>query len=102
LVLIQRLLDSGLIEKESTCTLQSLGLAFGRVFMESESDYDWWMIDDEYGRDPAIRYRETSLVFHPQTMISKRVEEDEPIDVVEMYEGLRARLLEATPSGGAG
>jgi hypothetical protein len=42
---------------------------------------DWTMVSDEYGRDPALRYKKTDTVFFPLTMISKRVERDEPVDV---------------------
>jgi hypothetical protein len=56
--------------------------------------YDWWMVEDEYGRDPAIRYKETTLLVFPQTMISKRVEDGVPVDVQDMYNGLCERLEE--------
>jgi hypothetical protein len=56
LALIQRLLDQGSVEREATYTLQALGLAFGRAFIHENADFDWWMVEDEYGRDPAIRY----------------------------------------------
>jgi hypothetical protein len=99
LSLIQRLLDGGTIDRESTYTLQSLGLAFGRVFINATPDYDWWMIDDECGRDPAVRYRESSLLFHPQTMISKRIEDGEMVDVLDLYNGLSRRLREILERG---
>jgi Domain of unknown function (DUF3806) len=72
LVLIQRLLDAGTVEREATYTLQALGLAFGKVSIEENSDYDWWMVEDEFGRDPAIRYKHTTLLAFPRTMLSKR------------------------------
>lgn len=52
------------------------------------------MVEDEYGRDPAIRYKETTLLVFPQTMISKRVEAGEAVDVRVMYEGLCKQLEE--------
>lgn len=92
LVLLQRVLDSRLLEPEATYSLQALGLAFGKVFVENNPDYDWWMVEDEHGRDPAIRYRQTSLLVFPQTMISKRIEDGEEVDVQAMYEGLCEQL----------
>lgn len=97
--LIQRLLDGGTIDRESTYTLQSLGLVFGRVFINATPDYDWWMIDDQCARDPAVRYRESSLLFHPQTMISKRIEDGETVDVLDLYNGLSRRLREILERG---
>ena len=99
LALIQRVLDQGLVEPEATYTLQALGLAFGRVFLNEFPDYDWWMVEDEYGRDPAIRYKETSLLVFPMTMISKRIEDGEPFEVSELFDGLAKQLAELIQEG---
>jgi hypothetical protein len=99
LPLIQRLLDQGTVEREATYTLQSLGLAFGIAFINEHSDYDWWMVEDEYGRDPAIRYKKTSLLAFPRTMISKRVEDGEAVDVADLFDGLSRRLAELAEKG---
>jgi Domain of unknown function (DUF3806) len=94
LALLQQALDSKLLEPEATYSLQALGVAFGKVFVENNEHYDWWMVEDEYGRDPAIRYKETTLLVFPQTMISKRIEDGEAVEVRMMYEGLCKRLEE--------
>jgi hypothetical protein len=94
LSLLQRVLDFKFLEPEATYSLQALGIAFGKVFVENNAHYDWWMIEDEYGRDPAIRYKETTLLVFPQTMLSKRVEEGEDVDVEAMYSGLCEQLEE--------
>ena len=99
LALIQRVLDQGLVEPEATYTLQAFGLAFGRVFLNEFPDYDWWMVEDEHGRDPAIRYKETSLLVFPMTMISKRIEDGEPFDVAELFDGLAKQLAELIQEG---
>ena len=99
LELIQRVLDQGLVEPEATYTLQAFGLAFGRVFLNEFPDYDWWMVEDEHGRDPAIRYKETSLLVFPMTMISKRIEDSEPFDVCELFDGLAKQLAELIQEG---
>jgi hypothetical protein len=65
--LLQELLDSSTVEREATYTLQALGLAFGRVFLTENPDYDWWMVEDEYGGVSRARRRaraiQLSLVF---------------------------------------
>lgn len=94
LVLIQQILDSKIVERDATYTLQSLGVAFGKVFVEQHAGYDWWLVEDEYGRDPAIRFGSTSLLAFPQTIISKRVEDGEAIDVLELFDALSKRLAE--------
>jgi hypothetical protein len=99
LLLIQRVLDQGVVEPEATYTLQAFGLAFGRAFLNEFPDYDWWMVEDEHGRDPAIRYKESSLLIFPMTMISKRVEDGEPFDVPELFDELAKQLAELIQEG---
>jgi Domain of unknown function (DUF3806) len=99
LLLIQRLLDTGTVEREATYTLQALGLAFGNVFVEENADYDWWMVQDEFGRDPAIRYKQSSLLAYPRTMISKRIEDGEAVNVTELFDGLCRRMEELVEKG---
>jgi len=91
---IQAVLDAGAVERDATYTLQSLGLAFGKVFIEQTTGFDWWMVEDEFGRDPAIRFGRTSLLAFPQTMISKRVEMNERVDVETLFDQLDRRLSE--------
>lgn len=99
LALMQRVLDQAVVEPEATYTLQAFGLAFGRVFLNQFPDYDWWMVEDEFGRDPAIRYKETSLLVFPMTMISKRMEDGDPFDVTELFDGLAKQLAELIEEG---
>jgi hypothetical protein len=104
---IQSVLDVGAVERDATYTLQSLGMAFGKVFFEQHRGFDWWMVEDEYGRDPAIRFGQTLLLAFPQMMIgqtlllafpqmmiSKRIEDDEHVDVEDLFELLSRRLVE--------
>jgi hypothetical protein len=94
LSLIQQVLASRSIEAEATYTLEALGFAVGDVFVTENPGYDWWMVEDEYGRDPAIRYLHSDLLAHPGSMILRRVEDGEAFDVLELYESLRRRLSE--------
>lgn len=94
LIAIQSVLDAGAVERDATYSLQSLGMAFGKVFIEMHPGFDWWMVEDEHGRDPAIRFGKTSLLAFPQTMISKRIEDGELVDVEDLFDGLSRRLLE--------
>jgi hypothetical protein len=85
---LQRIIDSKQIEPESTQSLQSLGLVFGKVFLLNNEGFDWWAVEDEYGRDICVRYKETTLLTFPQTMISKRIEDGKIVDINDMYFGL--------------
>lgn len=93
LLAIQSVLDTGAVERDATYTLQSLGMAFGTVFIEQHPGFDWWMVEDEHGRDPAIRFGQSTLLAFPQTMISKRIEAGECVDIEELFDGLSRRLV---------
>lgn len=94
LAALQKVIDSKLVEPEATYSLQALGLAFGKVFISTRTDFDWWMVEDEYGRDPTLRYKQTSLLLFPKTMISKRIEDGKAVNVTEMFEGLQETVRE--------
>jgi hypothetical protein len=53
-------------------------------------DVGWVMGEDDYGRDPAIKYQETSFILFPLTMTSKRIERGERVDVFDLYDGVAA------------
>jgi hypothetical protein len=89
---LQRIIDSALVPVENTQELQSLGIVLGKVFVNETPYYDWWVVEDEYGKDACVRYKETSLLIFPQTMISKRIEDKEEVDVSELYQGLKEKL----------
>ena len=99
LALIQRLLDTGTIERESTYTLQALGLAFGRAFVNENKAFDWWIVRDGRGRDPVLRYRDSNLLAFPKTMLSKRIRDGEALDVVGLYDQLTDRLSQLIADG---
>lgn len=96
---IQRILDSNQIPATNTQELQSLGIVFGTVFINETPGYDWWVVEDEYGKDVCIRYRESSLLVFPQTIISKRIEDGEEIDIMELFTGIRKLLDDMIAEG---
>lgn len=89
---LQAIIDSSQLAADNTADLQCLGIIFGKVFVNLTPDYDWWIVKDAYGEDPCIRYKETSLLVFPQTILSKRIEDGEKPDVQAIYHGLCAQL----------
>jgi hypothetical protein len=69
-------------------------VVFGDV-LASELPLRWMMITDEYGTDPTLRFKNTSTNINALTMISKRVERDEPVDVFRLLQQNREALAEA-------
>ncbi|WP_084236524.1 DUF3806 domain-containing protein [Hydrogenophaga taeniospiralis] len=84
--LLQRILDAKLIPKTRTWELQALGVAFGDSLVATVPGLAWWQVTDEYGTDPTVRYRETTVQINALTALSKRVERSEGIEVEKLAE----------------
>ena len=91
---LQRLLDDRVFTGSQTYELQCLGVAFGDV-LASQLPLHWVIITDEYGSDPTLRLGDTSININALTMISKRVEKGEPVDLSELLEQTRAAVSRA-------
>jgi hypothetical protein len=70
LPVLQGLIDDKVFSKTQTYELQSLGIAFGDV-LASELPLRWVMVTDEYGTDPTLRFKRTTVQINALTMISK-------------------------------
>jgi hypothetical protein len=86
LAAIQAVLDSRELGPANTYELQCLGVAFGRVVVDAFPGLDWAIINDEYGRDATLRYTATNVALNVLTMISKRIEDGEQVDVGYLLE----------------
>ena len=95
---IQGLIMCGKIESENTQAHDALGFIFGKIFIENNTGYDWWFVEDEYGVAACMRYKETSLVFFPQDMIGRRIEEGQSFNVLELFDQLKNDLEEIRTS----
>jgi hypothetical protein len=91
LQVLQRLIDDKVFNKTQTYELQSLGIAFGDV-LENELPLRWVMVTDEYGTDPTLRFKGTTVQINALTMISKRIEKDEKVNLSELLRITRGQL----------
>ena len=86
---LRALLNAEVFSLEQTYELQSMGIVLGDVFVQ-DMGFHWIIVEDENGRDPAIKYQDTSVILFPLTMISKRIERGETVDVFDLYNGVAA------------
>ena len=94
LALLQQVVDDKVFPEEELGCFNCIGVALGRVMATNVEGLDWAVIDDEYGRDLTIRYRDTSLVFNVVTMISGRIEDKEEVDIQFIFDELVRKLDE--------
>lgn len=83
--LLQTILDENWVAPDETWKLQSLGITFGDILVQTMG-LSWVAVEDEYGRDPALRDGDTSILVFPMTSISKRIERGESVDVLRLLD----------------
>ena len=98
LVLLQKILDQGVLENDQAFELQALGVTLGDV-MARQLGLEWVVVNDEYGRTRALQYGTNEDVFFPITMISRRYEADIFVDVEALYAKMAAEVEALRPSG---
>jgi len=95
---IRAILEGGVFKREQTYELQCLGTVLGDALVD-ELGMEWIMVEDEYGRDAAVRMPGTTIILYPLTMISKRVERGEDVDVFDLFNGVAAQVDELQRQG---
>ena len=92
--LLDAILSNEWIKPNETLKLQCLGITFGDALAQ-ELGMQWVVVEDEYGRDPALNFKNSSVLAFPLTSISKRVERGEHLKVEELFSAACEALLEA-------
>lgn len=90
---LRALLDQEVFKPNQTYELQSMGVVFGDVFVQ-DMGFHWIIVQDECGRDPAIQYKDTSVILYPLTMISRKIERGEQVDIFKLYNRIAAEAEE--------
>lgn len=86
---LRALIEAMVFSPEQTYELQSMGVVLGDVFVQ-DLGFHWIIVEDDHGRDPAVKFQDTSVTLFPLTMISKRIERGESLDVFDLYNGVAA------------
>ncbi len=81
---LQRIIHRGLIKKEQSYQLQSLGVVLGDLFVK-ELGLEWRIYQDEKGRSRATCAPNTQECLFPITMLSRRMEVGLMPDVQKIY-----------------
>jgi hypothetical protein len=90
---LRRLLAQNVFHRTQTSELQSLGIVLGDAFVQ-QLGMEWVVVRDEHGKDLALRLPGTSTIVYPATMISKRIERGETVDVFDLFNGVARKVNE--------
>ena len=98
LALLDEILRNGWIQASETVKLQSLGITFGDALAQ-KLGLRWVTVEDEYGRDPALKLDGTSILTFPLTSISKRIEQGMSVEVYGLFESACTAIQQAARGG---
>ena len=91
--LLRALLAHRIFRPDQTYELQCLGVVLGDALVQ-ELGLRWMMVEDDAGRDPALQLPGTSVLLFPLTMLAKRIERGEEVDVFHLFNGVAAKVDE--------
>src|SRR4051812_5171331 len=94
--LLRAVLEAMVFNASQTYELQCLGIVLGDVFVQ-QCGWLWRMANDQHGRDPCIKVPGSSIVLFPLTIISKRVERGEQVDVFDLFNRVAADVEQRVP-----
>jgi hypothetical protein len=87
--ILQRIVDKKLVQKNQSWELQALGICFGDALINYIPGLKWSLVSDAYGTDPTLQYKETTTQFNAPSMISKRVEDGQAVEVTYLADYLK-------------
>ncbi len=93
LQVLQKIIDAKAVAKDETTKLQSLGVAFGDA-VAARLKVRWVLVTDEYGTGPVLKPDHAAVHVGALTMISKRVEKCEAVNIQEMFDWVVDLMIE--------
>jgi hypothetical protein len=72
------------VDPGATWELEALGVVLGDALAE-RLGVPWVLVEDEYGRDPALLAGPGPVLVFPRTMISKRIGRGESVRAIELF-----------------
>ncbi len=85
--LLQLIMDSKALPKKEAFKLRCLGTYLGQAITE-KTGWPWKVVEDEHGIDLAIQIPWPNGWIFPLNLISRKVENNEPVDVKELFDSL--------------
>lgn len=94
---LQRVIDDRLVDFKNRYALECLGVVLGRVMARNVQGLDWWIVDDEYGRDLVIRFGASTLLFNVLNLIAKPLSETGTVDASMVFNWVEEKIREIGP-----
>jgi hypothetical protein len=92
--LIGEILESGSVQPHERQKLHALGVVLGDALAQEIPGMAWKMVTNQLGRHLALVYRDISITLLPVTMISRRLEKGEPVQIGDLFTATCAHVQE--------
>ncbi len=91
---LQRVVDAELIDPDDCDGWEALGVAFGDCLAQRVPELAWTQVTDAWGVDAVLRYGEANSIVSAVTLLIKRVEEGEAIEINHLLEALEELIIQ--------
>ncbi|QNG78267.1 hypothetical protein GPNADHDJ_02482 [Stenotrophomonas maltophilia] len=91
---LQRVVDAELIDHDDCDGWEALGVAFGDCLAQRVPELAWIQVTDAWGVDAVLRYGEANSIVTAVTLLIKRVEEGEAIEINHLLEALEEIIIQ--------
>ena len=91
LKVLQQVIDRDLLDKDDVKGWQNLGILFGDV-LANQLDLSWVAYEDELGESKALRWKKTLNFVFPITMLSRRKQFNQDIDIQALYDKIEGEI----------
>lgn len=91
---LQRVVDAELIDRDDCDGWEALGVAFGDCLAQRVPELAWTQVTDAWGVDAVLRYGEANSIVSAVTLLIKRVEEGEAIEINHLLEALEELIIQ--------
>lgn len=91
---LQRVVDAELIDHDDCDGWEALGVAFGDCLAQRVPELAWTQVTDAWGVDAVLRYGEANSIVSAVTLLIKRVEEGEAIEINHLLEALEELIIQ--------
>lgn len=85
LVNLQQVINSGKFNKTQRSTWESFGIVFGTILVNEMDGMDWVTFIDGTKELPALRFKDSKLLYCPTEMVWNRIKKGESCDVVALF-----------------
>ncbi len=89
---LQKLMDGGKISEDQRRAWENIGMAFGTILENEMDGMEWVTVVEGRKEYPAMRFRSTSLLIEPASLVWEKVKQHQPCNLKKEFEHIKAQV----------